>query len=259
MTGLTYDNYVNNIMSFNDLYLSWSFFDQSIILKSPNYSTYGYYASASSELQSQQKNITPRTGGFSPTRSDYDLYDKSFNSTNIKMFKNNFNMFYGTKNDDQICGIYSVPFGVCCTQLLLNNVNRFNSKSSWAIFYGTVCRDYKQMRDENILQFFLNALMTGIVKVTDRNNNIRTFQPVGRALYKGESSGGYYNTVVLRPYTKGPQSHWDSTLTSNGTYDVKVDIIDNDGNIVDFENGGKFTSHYGLNDLWSNHHQEMED
>ena len=174
------------------------------------------------------------------------------------MFKNNINFFYGPKNDDRICGIYSIPFGVCCTQLLLNNVNRFNSKSSWAIFYGTVCRNYEQMYNDNILHFFLIGLLSGIVKITDRNGNIRTFQPVGRALYKGTYDGSYYNTVVLRPYTKGPQSHWDSTLTSNGTYDVQIDIIDNDGNPVDFENGGEFATRYGLDDLWSKYHQEME-
>lgn len=258
ISGLTYDNYVRNIMSFNDNYLFWGFFDKSTILKNPNYSTYGVYGASSSVIKSTQSDVDNKAGYFMPTRSDLDLYDNSFRESDIKMFKNNFNTFYGPRDEDRICGIQSVPFGVCCTHLLLNNVKRFDSKESWTAFYGTFCRDYDHMADDNVLHFLIIGLLSGIVKVTDRNDNVRTFQPVGRALYKGEQAGSYYNTIVLRPYTKGPQSRWDSTLTSSGNYDVKIDVIDNDGNSVDFENGGRFGTHYGLGNLWSEHHQEME-
>ena len=276
ITGLTYDEYWNNIYKTSGPYSS-DIENVSGSLTAPKMMSYGLYGTInynSDNFAGWTYNATSSMGSYTktywlPTRSDVNLFNsKSFPTNKTKLFSSSvvlYNARQGHTSDKNAClsGIKTIPFGYNTTSSLLNNVTRFNSKSEWLWIYN--CSLNYSDNTFNILDvhkynlIFL-SMLTGIVKITDLNNNVRTFQPVC-VVNDFTSFGQSYSTIVLRAYTKGPQSQWSNTFSSSGNYDVKIDIIDNDGNPVDYENGTTIVGKYPKNvfNLWSEHHREMED
>ena len=220
-----------------------------------------------------------------PTRSDEEFFNMaSFPNDKLKLMFSN--VTYAQVQDGHynesttaVPFFKGVPFGFNVSSLLINNVTRFDSKSSWLKLYSLALyhnSNWNLGSDSNYnyltyeedylkLNLMFNNLMTGIVKMTDMNGSSRTFQPVGMSYSSHTHDHGIYanhhsTDISLRPYTKGPQAQWSDTFTTTGNYDVKVELIDNDGNPVDFENGmgilPKETNE--LYALWTKHHQEME-
>ena len=224
-----------------------------------------------------------------PTRSDEEFFNMtSFPKTKLKLMFSN--ATYVTTLDgkynvkSQLIPFFKgVPFGFNLSSLLINKIQIFDSKTNWLLLYslGFLGNDiaiglendnknnYNNLsynKDYLKLNLLFNNLMTGIVKITDINNNSRTFQPVGLTYDRqgcNANNSQYTDAidVALRPYTKGPQSQWSENFTTNGNYDVRVEVIDNDGNPVDFENGMGILpkSQSDISRMWRNHHQEMED
>ena len=209
-----------------------------------------------------------------PTRSDKKFYDlPSIPGSSIKIFSNAitevsrklYNDYYPSSN-----GIYCIPFGVNCMSQLVGATKYQNYTSSWTYLNGSPF----YLNNNNILQgiaiteynkweFTMKPYTMGIVKQTDEKGNVRTFQCCG-VLHRYVSSitgDGFRYCPVLRQYKKGPQAQWSTTFNVNSDYyRTKIEIIDNDGNPVDFENGGLIVSHDEdyFTSLWAKHHQEME-
>lgn len=164
----------------------------------------------------------------------------------------------------------TVPFGVSLSQFVLNSASAFDSKYTWTVLSGFGDSFYdkndKTFSNEQHLKrdLFTRRFLTGIIKLTDLNGNVRTFQPTTWAYTSSYSSG---IDPVIRAYTKGPQAHWSDAFTTTGNYDIKVEIIDNDGNLCDFslatttpltQSDYEHSSSY-VTDYWSKHYQEMYD
>lgn len=197
-----------------------------------------------------------------PSRSDINLFNSSSLPVDkIKVFCTGI-VSYNTRSGftsisyATLSGIKAIPFGYNTTSILLNNVTRFNSKSNWLWVYDCATNGFN-FEDKHKYNLIFLSMCTGIIKITDMNNNVRTFQPV---CVVNDYASYLYSAIQLRPYTKGPQSQWSDVFSSSGKYDVKIDIIDNDGNPVDFENGATIVGKhpYAARDLWREHHQEME-
>ena len=288
ITGLTFNDYWKNCAK------------KDIALKNVFFNKYGkaqyytdYYIENSNSGYS--RNFTSKKGSSSktywlPTQSDKDFFNlTSFPKKELKlMFSNTIHCQYLHANYPgqfslNIAFLKGIPFGFNLSSLLINDIQRFNNKTDWLRIYSVPPIDsrgflYKidyytkdayeitKCENDNIkFALIVNNLRTGIVKMTDTNGNIRTFQPVGASCSHYTFNNPYNNYVFstdtsLRPYTKGPQSHWSETFITSGNYDVKIELIDNDGNPVDFENGvGVFPKEESeMYDLWNKHHQEME-
>ena len=161
-------------------------------------------------------------------------------------------------NDDKplSMGINGIPFGIDCTHLLVYNPGAYiniDSKKSWYFYWGSPfylinnnILSGLQINDYNKLEFMYAPLATGIIKFTDTNNNIRTFQCCGiytqyATSYHGD---GYRYCPVFRAYRKGPQAQWSTNFNNtSGYYDCDIEIIDNDGNPIDYENGFLIQAH----------------
>lgn len=162
----------------------------------------------------------------------------------------------------------TVPFGVSLSQFVLNSASAFDSKYEWIVLegYGNSFYDKtdKTFSNEQYLKrdLFIRRFLTGIIKLTDANGNVRTFQPTTWAYSSAYSSG---IDPIIRAYTKGPQSHWSDTFATTGNYDIKVEIIDNDGELCDFsfatttpltQDDYEHSLSY-IEDYWETHHGEM--
>lgn len=211
-----------------------------------------------------------------PTRSDKDFYDLSSTpKTLIKIFSNTVTKVNRKLDHREYFpsskGLYCVPFGVNCMSQLVGDVRYQNYTGSWIYFNGSPF----YLTNDNILQgiaindynkweFTMKPYTMGIVKQTDENGNVRTFQCCG-VLHVYSSSGvgsGFRYCPVLRQYKKGPQAQWSSNFSVNSDYyRTKMEVIDNDGNPVDFENGGLIDSHDSdyFTSLWQAHKDEMND
>lgn len=210
-----------------------------------------------------------------PTRSDENFYDLSSTPySSVKLFSNSVTKIkcisyssYG--NIPSSIGVCGIPFGIDCMSQLVGDIDYTSYESSWVFFNGSPFylknNDILQgiaVNDYNKWEFMIKAYTTGIIKYTDENSNIRTFQPVG-VLYRYSSSStgdGLRYCPVLRPYRKGPQAQWSTNFSPNSRYyRCKMEVIDNDGNPIDFENGGFIVSHdvdY-FTSLWRLHKDEM--
>ena len=209
-----------------------------------------------------------------PTRSDKNFYGLSSTpSSSIKIFSISVTKvnrkLYGNNYYPSSNGIYCVPFGINCMSQLVSDTRYQNYTSSWAYLNGSPFylknNDILQgiaIQDYNKWEFTMKPYTMGIVKQTDENGNVRTFQCCG-VLHRYASSGsgsGFRYCIVLRQYKKGPQAQWSSTFSVNSSYYcTKVEFIDNDGNPIDFENGGLIVSHDPdyFTSLWQAHKDEM--
>lgn len=210
-----------------------------------------------------------------PTRSDENFYDlTSTPYSSIKLFSSSITkiksiLYSSYGNIPSSIGICGVPFGIDCMSQLVGDIDYTSYESSWFFFNGSpfylTNNEILQgiaINDYNKWEFMLKAYTTGIIKYTDENGNVRTFQPVG-VLYRYSSSStgdGLRHCPVLRAYRKGPQSQWSTNFSPNSSYyRCKMDVIDNDGNPIDFENGGFIVSHAGdyFTSLWNERKDEM--
>ena len=276
ITNLTFDNYWNNSARDNLAYKNLFFGKYKGRYYKDTPAAFGEQPAGYS------RNFTSSMGReyetyWLPTRSDDDFFNtSSFPNNKLKLVFSNISYAQERQakyNDHTFIVPFfkGVPFGFNLSSLLINTVKMVN-KESWIKLGSMPYKEYyiPTMNSGNYdtfsygedylkLNLMFNNLMTGIVKMTDTNNNSRTFQPVSLKYNKIE---GYYSSEPsLRPYTKGPQSQWSENFTTSGNYDVKVEVIDNDGNPVDFENGMGILPkeiEYLFN-MWNEHHQEMED
>ena len=164
---------------------------------------------------------------------------------------------------------YSIPFGVSLSQFVINDVSAFNCKDRWITLMNKGTSEYNKsdntFSNEADLKrdLFTRRFLTGIIRMTDQNGNVRTFQPTTWVM---SSAYNYTTAPVIRAYTKGPQAQWSDTFITSGKYDVKVEIIDNDGNLCDtniattspLTQGDYEHSSDSANAEWSRHHKEME-
>lgn len=211
-----------------------------------------------------------------PTRSDEEFYNLSSTPYNsIKMFSSSLTMVRSLLDKKHgylpsSLGIYGVPFGFNCMSQLIGDGNGYTDfSSSWSFFNGSpfylANNDILQgiaINDYNKWEFMLKPYTTGIIRYTDEHGNIRTFQPVGVLYrYSSSSSGdGLRYCPVFRQYKKGPQAQWSSDFSPNNSYyRCKMEIIDNDGNPIDYENGGLIVSRDAnyFTSLWNAHKDEM--
>lgn len=263
LTGVNKDNYVTQIYDTighkeNDVY---SCLNDSSFLR--NYGPIDSYEGSDT-----------KTNYIIPTRSDENFH--GLNSTpydKIKLFSNaSTKIIRKSKSVSEYSpssiGIYGIPLGINCMSQLTGGLDYTNYSSSWVYFNGSPfylnnndILSGLSINDYNKWEFMMKAFTMGIIKFTDEKGNVRTFQCCG-ILHRYVSSGsgsGFRYCPVLRQYKKGPQAQWSNTFTKTGNYDVKVEIIDNDGNQIDFENGGLITSHdvdY-FTSLWATHKDEM--
>lgn len=263
LTGLDKDGYVNQMYNTignneNDLY---SCLSNSDYLR--------FYGSIDTAVHEQHSSY------IIPTRSDNDFYGS--NSTPyslIKLFSSSITKVKHISYSDygslpSSLGIYGVPFGVDCMSQLVSSNDYTNYNDSWFFFNGSpfylTNNDILQgiaVNDWNKWEFILKPYTMGIVKYTDENGNIRTFQCCG-VLYRYSSSStgdGLRYCPVLRQYKKGPQAQWSTDFTVDSSYyKCKVEFIDNDGNPIDYENGGLIVSHDAnyFTSLWNTHEDEM--
>lgn len=264
LTGVTKDNYVIQMYDTigykeNDVY---SCLNNSSFLRN--------YGSIDTTLGDDSGN-----GNYIiPTRSDenfhglnYTPYDK------IKMFSSAITKIARKSNSSgkyspSSIGIYGVPFGINCMSQLTGGLNYTNYKSSWVYFNGSPfylnnndILGGLSINDYNKWEFMMKAFTMGIIKQTDEKGNVRTFQCCGilNSYVSSSNGSGFRYCPVFRQYKKGPQAQWSDTFTKTGNYDVKVEIIDNDGKPIDFENGGFIVSHDAdyFTTMWRKHKDEM--
>ena len=208
-----------------------------------------------------------------PTRTDKNFYGtSSLPSGSVIMFSNAITKvnreYYSGDYYPISIGIYGIPFGFDCMNQLTRHNKYVNYSSSWVYFNGSPFylnnNDILQgidIKDYNKWEFIMKAYTMGIVKHTDEEGNVRTFQCCGvLRLYVSSSVGsGFRYCPVFRQYKKGPQAQWSRTFIVDSYYTTKIEVIDNDGNPVDFENGGLIVSHDKdyFTSLWRTHKNEM--
>ena len=207
-----------------------------------------------------------------PTRSDKDFYNLSSTPYNsIKLFSNSVTKVSRTDNGyyPVSSGIYGLPFGINCMTQLAGESGFHDRPSYWIYFNGSPFylnnNDILQgiaIKDYNKWEFMIKPYTMGIIKYTDENGNVRTYQCCGiLQRYSSSSTGdGFRYCPVFRAYRKGPQAQWSSGFRVNyDYYRTKVEFIDNDGNPIDFENGGLIVSHDAnyFTSLWQVHKDEM--
>ena len=263
LTGVNKDNYIKQMYNTighkeNDVYSCLGNGDFT-----------RYYGSVDNSVSEQSNNY------IIPTRSDKNFYGLSSTPfSSIKLFSSSItnirdisDSYYGHLPSS--LGIHGVPFGIDCMSQLVSAIDYTSYKSSWFFFNGSPFylndNDILQgaaINDYNKWEFMLKPYTTGIVKYTDENSNVRTFQCCG-VLYRYSSSSmgsGLRYCPVLRAYRKGPQAQWSTSFSVNRSYyRTKIEVIDNDGNPVDFENGGIIVSHDAkyFTSLWQVHKDEM--
>lgn len=274
VNDITFDKYWKNCVKTYDAFMN-TFYNKygSSDYTVNDYSNAGYSQDFTSEKGSYSKTH------WLPTRSDENFFNtSSFPKDKLKLMCSN--SLYCQGRDDggrysptlNISFLKGIPFGFNVSSLLINSIDRFNDQSNWLIVYSMPSIWFNpsygaNFYNDDYLKFSLimNNLRTGIVKMTDTSGNVRTFQPVGSCwsfytdLWDSYSYHQYSTDTALRPYTKGPQAQWSDTFTTTGNYDVKIEVIDNDGNLVDFENGMGVIpkSQQDMLDLWSIHKDEM--
>ena len=172
-----------------------------------------------------------------PYRSDIDNhYDENFSKTYIQYLITTQSIDgKGPFNNN----VSRTVFGAMCSKFFTSVASAFNFDSGdyWCVFHGSPWKFKTDVLSgfaivsSNTQDTMIQSLLSGIIRVTDRNKNVRTFQPCG-VTYKKKY--GYRFCPVYRPYKKGPQSQWSTSWTSDSSnYDITIEIIDNDGTIVD--------------------------
>lgn len=188
-----------------------------------------------------------------PTCSDYDFSTSSSVSySKVYVFSNNFVKQKGYIGTGSWQGslwfnklISSNIFGVNLTKFnkypAHNETSLFDNENKWSTIqltdnyvsrYGTTVAINSSIE---LWQLFINSFMQGIIKVTDSLNNVRTFQPVG--FLNTYSIYDYAElSIVFRPYKRGPQAQWSNTFNESEPYlyNQTIEIIDNDGNQIDY-------------------------
>lgn len=259
LTGVNKDNYVKQMYNTighkeNDFYSC---------LSNSDYRRYFHNITGSGYGVGYNTNLLPN-------RSDKDFYGVySIPYKDVKMFSSSAtSVMKGYKSNHSApasMGILGIPFGFDCTSMLINNALYLNNKTEWVYINGSPFF----LKNDNILngvdiydyhkwEFMIKSMTTGIIKYIDKDNNVRTFQCCGIYSYWGDN--GFRYSPVSRPYRKGPQAQWSDTFNTDSYYKVKIEIIDNDGNRIDTENGGYIPLH-DINyfySLWDEHHKEME-
>ena len=138
-------------------------------------------------------------------------------------------------------------FGAMCSKIFTSTAKAFDFDSNdyWYGLHGSPWHFKSDVLSGfdisayNTQDTMIQSLLSGIIRVTDNLGNIRTFQPCG-VTYKEKY--GYRFCPIYRPYKKGPESQWATSWGSNSSYyDITIEIIDNDGNIIDTSIGYSVT------------------
>ena len=262
LTGMNKDNYVKQMYNTigykeNDVYSC---------LGTGDYSRYfGWIENSTSEVAHAY---------LAATRSDKELKGTNNSYSNVKQYEKCFANAVTKleKSNDEypkLIGIKGIPYGFNCSTLISPYKDYMEYSNSFIYYNGSPF----YLGDNNILngiatkdyykwEFILANFCRGIARFTDNNGNVRTFQPVGSYSYLtgGDNGSGYRYCPVLRPYRKGPQAQWSSKFSgSTSYYNITIDIIDNDGNLIDFENGSLIDGHNNayMTSLWQAHKNEM--
>ena len=206
-----------------------------------------------------------------PSRSDIDLKGTYYTTVDnkVKCFTSSKSKIQKVQNYPQSIGIQGIPYGFNCSELYSVYLGFMGYDDKWAFFNGSpfylVDNDITNGIDNNDYykwEFMLANFVKGIARFTDSNGNVRTYQPTG-VLYRYSSSltgDGYRYCPAFREYKKGPQAQWSDSFSGSTYYhEITIDFIDNDGNPIDFENGGLIVSHDGdyFTSLWNAHKDEM--
>ena len=262
LTGVNKDNYVNQMYNTsgyneNDLYLC---------LGNGDYSRYfGWIENSSAEVAHAY---------IAATRSDKELKGDNNSYSNVKQYEKCFanaitKLEKSYNNYPKLIGIKGIPYGLNCSTLI-SPYKEYMSYANSFVYYngspfylgGNNILNGVQTKDYYKWEFILANFYRGIARFTDNNGNVRTFQPVGVYSYLtgGDNGSGYRYCPVFRPYRKGPQAQWSSNFSgSTSYYNITIDIIDNDGNLIDFENGSLIVGHDKsyMTSLWQVHKDEM--
>ena len=256
---LTNEYYINSLLNYDKLSID-KYFN---FTGSNNYNVNCNQLSSSSG-NSYKFNVLP----LMTTQQNYNVSEINYGDVKV-IADGKINWYAWWSSYPGYYNFHSIPFGVSLSQFVINDVSAFNSKSYWIVLMNKNTPIYNKsdntFSNEVDLKrdLFTRRFLTGIIRMTDQNGNVRTFQPTTWTI---SNSYNYATAPVIRAYTKGPQSHWSDTFTTNGNYDIKIEIIDNDGNLCDtniattapLTQGYYEHSDYDAFDVWSEHHQEME-
>lgn len=238
VVGLTEENYKDQL-----LYASGEMREST--LSKYNFSfgpiTWSATGSGSNSFWIATNNNDEDYSGYYNLPSTFKAFAIGCTSVSNRGIKNYYTYLYPI-----IYPINVISFGLNFGNILSYTSNLFsiddtkepNISISLSYEYDTVEDLYKNyLTDYFYGQYALSSFTKGIIKVTDPSGHVRTFQPTkfiidlsAPTTYEREST--YY--VYYKSYTQGPQSQWNDTFdTTEAKYNYKIDIIDNDGNMVD--------------------------
>lgn len=261
LTGLNKDSYIKQMYDTighneNDVYSC---------LGTSDYSRYyGWIESSSGEVESAY---------IAATRSDIELKGENSSYSNVRKYEKCFanavtKLEKSRDNYPKLVGIKGIPYGINCSSLITPYKGYMSYTTSFIYYNGSPY----YLGDNNILnglkikdyykwEFMLANFCRGIARFTDKNGKVRTFQPVGVFSYftGGGNGEGYRYCPVFRPYRKGPQAQWSTDFYRSDYPNISIDFIDNDGNLIDFENGSLIVGHDSsyFESLWRTHKNEM--
>lgn len=261
LTGVNTEVYVKQMYNTigtkeNDMYSCLGDGDYSRyfgwIENSTNEVEYAYIAATRSDLELK--------GEYSSI-SDVRKHEKCFAPAISKVQKS-------SDNYPMLIGIKGTPYGINCSSLITSYNDYISYGNSFIYYNGSPY----YLVDNDILngienvdyykwEFMLANFCRGIARFTDKNGNVRTFQPVGVFSYLtgGSLGSGYRYCPVFRAYRKGPQAQWSNDFYHSDYLNISIDFIDNDGNLIDFENGSLIIGHNKsyMVSLWNAHKDEM--
>lgn len=261
LTGVNRDNYVKQ------MYNTIGHKENTVYscLGNDNYSRFfGWIESSSSEVENAY---------IAATRSDIELKGENSSYGNVKKYEKCFattvsKLQKSHDNYPKLIGINGIPYGINCSSLITPYKGYMSYTNSFVYYNGSPF----YLGNNNILNgiaakdyykwdFMLANFCRGIARFTDKNGNVRTFQPVGAYSYLtgGDNGNGYRYCPVFRPYRKGPQAQWSTNFYKSEYLNISIDFIDNDGNLIDFENGSLIVGHDKsyMTSLWRAHKDEM--
>ena len=261
LTGVNKDNYVKQMYNTSGTkeYVLYSCLDTGDYTR-----YYGWIENSTAEVSGSQ---------IAATRSDIELKGENSSFNAVRKYEKCFataisKLQKSYDNYPRLAGINGIPYGINCSSLITAYYDYMSYSKSFVYYNGSpyylVGNDILngvEYIDYYKWEFILANFCRGISRFTDKNGNVRTFQPVGVFSYLtgGDRGKGYRYCPVFRPYRKGPQAQWSTDFYHSNYLNISIDFIDNDGNLIDFENGSLISGHDKsyMTSLWAAHKDEM--